>query len=115
MNKPCARRGCPEVVGRGISYCAEHAPPPWQGSQKAPAGWAKIRSRILIRDRYECQTDMTGAGLICGQPANQVDHIIPRFEGGTEDSENLTAICDEHHRAKTQMESQRARARGAAK
>jgi 5-methylcytosine-specific restriction endonuclease McrA len=49
-----------------------------------PRGWAKIRLQILERDCYLCG--------ICGLPgANSVDHIVPRFKGGTEDAWNLRA------------------------
>lgn len=113
MNKPCATQGCPNTIGRGASYCADHAPPPWDGrsGNTMPQGWQRTRRRIMQRDRYECQFDMTGAGLICGARATEVDHITPRSEGGTDDPENLMAICHKHHLAKTQMESARGRTR----
>lgn len=76
-----------------------------------PKGWSKTRRRIMQRDRYECRTDVSGAGLICGARATEVDHIIPRSEGGTDDMENLEAICHEHHLAKTREEAARGRAR----
>lgn len=76
-----------------------------------PKGWSKIRRRIMQRDRWECQYDVTSRGLICGQQANEVDHIVPRSEGGTDDPGNLQAICRPHHRIKTQEEATRARAR----
>lgn len=110
--KPCARRGCPEVVGKGTSYCPEHAPPPWEGrsGNLMPKGWDRTRSRILRRDRFECQTEVAFS-LICGAPANQVDHKTPRSEGGTDDEDNLAAICDDHHKSKSKGESAAGRAR----
>ncbi|MDV6299965.1 HNH endonuclease signature motif containing protein [Dietzia maris] len=39
------------------------------------------------------------------------DHIIPWFEGGTDDLDNLQAACPPCHQAKTQAEATRGRAR----
>lgn len=54
--------------------------------------WQKLRLKILIRDSYTC--------AYCGDTANQVDHIVPRSAGGTNDPENLTAACARCNRAK---------------
>jgi len=64
-----------------------------------PKGWAKTRKRILRRDRGVC--------YICGRPgANQVDHIRPAADGGSDDDTNLAAVhaypC---HAAKTAREA----------
>lgn len=65
--------------------------------------WELTRDRILIRDRYLCQPCLkegrTGA-------ATQVDHVKPRAQGGSEADDNLQAICDRCHRAKTAREGQ---------
>lgn len=37
--------------------------------------------------------------------ANEVDHIIPKFKGGTDDLSNLMAINSECHKRKTARES----------
>ena len=47
--------------------------------------WKEQRKRVLIRDCYEC--------AYCGQEATQVDHIIPRVDGGTHELDNLVAAC----------------------
>ena len=36
--------------------------------------------------------------------ATEVDHILPLFKGGTDDLENLSALCAEHHREKTNQD-----------
>ena len=47
--------------------------------------WKKLRLQILDRDGRQCQ---------CGQPADTVDHIIPRVKGGDMwASDNLQAMC----------------------
>ena len=47
--------------------------------------WKQQRKRVLERDQYTC--------AYCGQEATQVDHIIPRVDGGTHDMDNLLASC----------------------
>lgn len=59
--------------------------------------WQSIRKFILDRDAYVCQH--------CGKPnSNQVDHIIPKAQGGTDDPENLQTICVSCHSKKTAHE-----------
>lgn len=55
-------------------------------------GWAKTRLAILQRDGYECH--------YCGDVATEVDHVIPRVNGGTEDPDNLVASCMKCNRSK---------------
>ena len=50
-----------------------------------PNKWPAIRARILRRDLGVC--------AYCGQPADEVDHVIPSASGGTDDDENLVASC----------------------
>jgi 5-methylcytosine-specific restriction endonuclease McrA len=68
--------------------------------------WRKLRDRILKRDEHRC--------YICGRDgADEVDHIIPLFEGGSKaDPGNLAAIHDDPcHQAKSKGEAARANAR----
>ena len=57
------------------------------------------RFRILERDGYTCQV----CGLAAGDPDPDrpgrtvrlhVDHVVPRHEGGTNDDDNLRALCN---------------------
>ncbi len=43
--------------------------------------WRKLRLTILNRDGWVCH--------YCGNPANSVDHIVPKSQGGTDDPRNL--------------------------
>lgn len=45
---------------------------------------------------------------MCGAPANVVDHIIPRAEGGSDDPDQLQSLCTYHSRRKTGAEGARA-------
>lgn len=45
------------------------------------------------------------------RPASEVDHVVPKFEHGTDDDDNLQSICKPCHTDKTQAEALRARHR----
>lgn len=61
-------------------------------------GWLALRFRILKRDGYRCQ--------MCGRNAKdhgailEVDHIVPRAKGGTDDPTNLWTLCFDCNRGK---------------
>jgi 5-methylcytosine-specific restriction protein A len=60
--------------------------------------WQKLRKLILIRDSYLCQVCLE---LGRPTPATQVDHIIPKASGGSDDPGNLRALCRPCHDLKT--------------
>jgi len=64
--------------------------------------WQQLRLRILQRDLYQCQA-CKRAGRIT--PARDVDHILNRASGGTDDPDNLQALCKLCHAAKTEREA----------
>ena len=74
--KPCIECGRPS---RG-SRCPAHKIR--NGSTRS---WRSIRAGILARDGHRCQ--------LCGRPANEVDHIIPLADGGSDVEGNLRALC----------------------
>lgn len=63
--------------------------------------WQKLRLRILQRDGYRCQLCKL-AGRIT--PARDVDHILNRASGGTDDPGNLQSLCKPCHDQKTEAE-----------
>jgi 5-methylcytosine-specific restriction protein A len=65
------------------------------------AAWQKLRADILRRDENMCQV-CADSGRV--SVATEVDHIIPKVEGGTDDPSNLQAICHTCHEGKTMME-----------
>lgn len=106
--KPCTKPGCKVYATKG-ARCDEHQPPAWKDRpENSEYGWAwsRKRKRILRRDGYICHALIKCNGLA---RATEVDHIVPKFEGGTEDDDNLQAICTTCHRAKTRAEALRAR------
>ncbi|MEB7926130.1 HNH endonuclease [Atlantibacter hermannii] len=115
-NRPCRHKGCAAITTDRSGYCDEHR------QQHAGDGWRKYqpgksrhergygrpweirRARILERDRYVCQ-ECRRNGI--GSKATSVDHIIPKAHGGTDDDNNLEALCWPCHRRKTASERQR--------
>jgi 5-methylcytosine-specific restriction enzyme A len=72
------------------------------------ASWVKIRARILTRDHYLCQPCLAKNRPT---PATEVDHVTPKAKGGTDDDDNLQAICHDCHKAKTEVEAAEAQGR----
>ena len=72
------------------------------------ANWVKTRARIMRRDRHLCQPCWRDGRPT---PATEVDHIKPKARGGTDDDDNLQAICHDCHKAKTEAEAAMARGR----
>lgn len=78
----------------------------WAGDARtSTAEWKAKRLRILRRDQGVCH--------VCHLPgADEVDHVVPRGEGGDDEESNLAAIHDDPcHRKKSAAEGLRARLR----
>lgn len=84
---------------------------PWTSGGTSRTGTAahkRWRTAVMRRDNNTCQERRSG----CLRVAAHADHIIPVAEGGAEyDPANGQAICVPCHRAKTQEEAMRGRAR----
>ena len=113
--KPCTQPGCNALVHDGSSRCMAHKvrrdsfADKRRGSRHERgygSAWDRQRQRILRRDAGICQACLPLGFVHVG---TEVDHIVPRFEGGTDDDANLQTICTAQHRAKTQAEAARAR------
>ncbi|MFD4120344.1 HNH endonuclease [Alcaligenes faecalis] len=62
---------------------------------------------MLRRDGWICRcAECEASGRV--RNASEVDHIIPKAEGGTDDPSNLSAIHPDCHKRKTLAESARA-------
>jgi 5-methylcytosine-specific restriction protein A len=98
---------CPRFPCANRKPCPVHGSGKWDkdrpnaGQRGYGHSWRKIRERILERDGHTCR--------LCGQPANQVDHVVPKHKGGTDDESNLVSLCTFHHAKKTGREGQAAR------
>lgn len=65
-------------------------------NDKGSAAWKELRLSILSRDKRIC--------YLCGLRATEVDHIIPRSQGGKSIPLNLKAVCRECNNEKSKSE-----------
>jgi 5-methylcytosine-specific restriction endonuclease McrA len=65
------------------------------------AEWRRLRAVILKRDEGLCQACLRAGRTTV---ATQVDHVIPKAAGGTDDPSNLRALCRPCHEEKSRRE-----------
>ena len=65
------------------------------------AAWRKLREYVLRRDFYLCQVCARNGRVTA---ARDVDHIMAKGKGGTDDESNLQSICTPCHKRKTTEE-----------
>ena len=109
MNSRCLQNNCYATVvyknGRSTAYCTDHQKPNdyWQrvnkgyGRRDKIPGWTKIRREVITRDKGRCVKCLR-------KGANEVDHIKPLWDGGTNLLTNLQLLCWECHSIKTEEE-----------
>jgi 5-methylcytosine-specific restriction protein A len=99
----CSQPGCPQIAG-DEGRCAEHraqreradrAQRPTPAQQGYDWAWRKRRAAYLKRYPY-CAA--------CGTWATDVDHVIAKRNGGTDDDDNLESLCHACHSRKTARE-----------
>ncbi|WP_416046688.1 HNH endonuclease [Cupriavidus basilensis] len=108
----CRQAGCGITIARP-GYCVAHARPAGGWGADAERGtrqqrgygaeWEQLRKRILRRARGLCECAECRA-LDRVRVAKEVDHIVPKAQGGTDDDDNLQAINIDCHKAKTLRE-----------
>ncbi|EIL2908431.1 HNH endonuclease [Vibrio sp. Vb2110] len=107
--RPCRHPHCAGLTLDKSGYCDKHRHTGWEvhqaGRSRHQRGygsdWDKLRTRILRRDKYLCQCCLRGGRAV---PARDVDHIIAKEHGGTDEDSNLEALCRPCHKAKTARE-----------
>jgi 5-methylcytosine-specific restriction protein A len=96
LPRPCLEPGCGRLTRSG-SRCREHA----SGWQRRPSAgtygwaWTKLRAQVLREEPY-CRQ--------CGAPSTEVDHIVGKARGGTDNRSNLQGICHRCHARKTRRD-----------
>ncbi len=92
---------------RGAPRCEEHAAQsrcryedarPSRHARGYGPEWDRLRRRILQQHPW-CMWPG------CPELATDVDHIVPKARGGTDDWDNLQALCHRHHSIKTRCET----------
>lgn len=107
----------PELTRDPSGYCPKHKDAAeararkWKAEQDSQresayrrgygARWRKLRAQILM-DEPLCR-ECRKAGCIV--PATDVDHIVARADGGTDDRSNLQPLCHACHSRKTVREN----------
>jgi len=108
--KQCAKPACSQrVEDVQHVYCRQHRLEAnrqydeQRGSSNSRgygARWRRLRKLILNRDPL-CKADD------CNKPSTDVDHIVPKRDGGRDDPANLQGLCHECHSRKTALEDGR--------
>lgn len=75
----------------------------WGSGYAQPSDWQTRKRVVLDRDEYRCYLQLPG---VCTGEAITADHIVPRSQGGSDEYENLAAICGPCHKVKTEQERQ---------
>ena len=109
LKKICS--GCGRIT-EGKGYCPEcekkFTARRWQTYQSRrkasqdnfyqSKAWKVLRMTVMERDCWLCQ-ECLRRGIY--NSATDVDHIIPRSQGGSDELDNLQALCHECHKSKT--------------
>lgn len=59
--------------------------------------WQRLRKLVLERDNHLCQCPRCMGGAIRLREASEVDHRVPKADGGSDDIENLRAVHPRCH------------------
>lgn len=70
------------------------------------AAWRLRRASQLLLHPF-CQWVVTIPSTTCRLRATDVDHIVPKAFGGTDDASNLQSLCAAHHRLKSAWQDRR--------
>ncbi len=121
--KQCKKPGCSERVEAGRHLCTAHRTESNRqyderrgnsNSRGYGAVWRRLRRLVLNRDPIcvamlpDFNTPASlGLNIQCTKPATDVDHIIPKRDGGRDTMGNLQGLCHECHSSKTAREDGR--------
>lgn len=100
--RPCRHRGCPQLTDSPSGYCPEHEKQQQQHydkyfrvehNKRYGYSWRKLRARFLNAHPLCEQCRLQGRYTM----ATEVHHIKPLADGGTNDTNNLMALCKSCH------------------
>jgi 5-methylcytosine-specific restriction enzyme A len=96
---PCAVPYCPKLAekrGRCVEHARQYERDRGTAAQRGyDAAWRRLRLAILARDPI-CR-DESG----CLELSTEVDHILPKALGGTNELSNLRGMCRYHNRSRS--------------
>jgi len=92
-----------EIVAYALQFFLNHADPLRKKSASAaegkPPSKVSIRRSTYKKSNGRCTYEDPVTGVVCGSRHQvQIDHIIPKALGGTDDPENLRCLCAKHNR-----------------
>jgi 5-methylcytosine-specific restriction enzyme A len=102
-NHVCSYPGCNELIKYG-SRCPLHVADrerPNANARGYDYAWRKVRAAFLWKHPW-C-SDPFGDHADRLVRATQVDHVLPKSEGGTDAESNLDGKCDHCHDKKTAL------------
>ena len=100
--RPCRYRGCPRLTDLPSGFCAEHEKIHLrqyeksrrvEHNQRYGSKWRRLRARFL-NDHPLCEQCRLNGKYTA---ATEVHHIKPLADGGTNDEQNLMALCKSCH------------------
>lgn len=99
----CSYPGCHSLIRNG-SRCALHATAydkqrPSSTKRGYDRKWREKRDAFLQKHPWCC--DPYGVHWHGNVQATQVDHVVPKKDGGSDDEENLQGFCDSCYSRKT--------------
>ena len=106
--RPCRTRTCPGLAGPG-GYCAtcqkeryrlQNARRPSSAARGYGHRWRRLRRMYLRANPYCVACKRQGRIEL----ATEMDHIIPKAQGGGDMEDNLQAMCKSCHSRKTARE-----------
>jgi 5-methylcytosine-specific restriction endonuclease McrA len=78
---------------------------PREGATERTRGgkWSRMRAKWLREHPLCCMCQAEGYVTA----ADEVDHVVPLWEGGKDDPSNFQSLCRPHHKAKSAEEAAR--------
>lgn len=96
MSLPTLKHGVQMLTTRVRTLTVENVNPRPRGR-----AWMQTRQRVQISRGSRCAE----CGRLWMPEIDQVDHRVPREQGGSDADDNLQLLCDDCHEAKSRAEA----------